>query len=99
MGFLKRFTLENPTDVFEQTDPTTNSWVVFSNASQHITVRFPTYQSNITIRVTDMLGREIAKQEQESGVDITLQTTQLPHGMYVVHITNGKSTQSKTILL
>jgi hypothetical protein len=97
--FLKRFTLENPTDVFEQTETQQNNWIVFTNTMQQTVLRFQTYQSDITIRLTDVLGRELIKQEQQQGLDISLPTAQLPHGVYVLQITNGKTQQSKTILL
>ncbi len=98
-NFLKRFTLENPTDVFEQTEQQESNWIVFTNAMQQTILRFQTYQSNISIRVTDVLGREVIKQEQQQGLDIPVQTAQLPHGVYVLQITNGKTQQTKTILL
>jgi hypothetical protein len=75
-----------------------NYITIYPNPSEADTKIASSYQGLVSVRIMDMVGREYSGTTLSPGEEQTLQTRQLPAGLYVVEISDGTHSVTKKLI-
>lgn len=75
-----------------------NYITIYPNPSEADTKIASSYGGLVSVRIMDMVGREYTGTTLSSGEEQTLQTRQLPAGLYIVEISDGTHSITKKLI-